>query len=75
MSAGLDDDKSDREDSESTQSEFEEDAQPSSTVITPPEETNYVINSREELGQVSLPCLGGGGGGGGVHNSMLLASD
>ena len=56
VSAGLDDDKSDREDSESSQSEFEEDAQPTHTVITPPEETNYTINSREELGQVGSPC-------------------
>jgi hypothetical protein len=51
---GLDDDRSEREETDSTQSEFEDDASVSGKrVISPPEETNYVPNKTEELGQVS----------------------
>ena len=57
LSPGLDDDKSEREDTESSQSESEGD-QTSVTSgrreIAPPDETNYVVNRSEELGQVSI---------------------
>ncbi|KAK7486381.1 hypothetical protein BaRGS_00022429 [Batillaria attramentaria] len=50
---GLDDDKTDREDSDLTsQSEFEEESLTSQqAVIAPPEETHYIENATEELGQ------------------------
>lgn len=56
---GLDDDKSEREDSESgSQSEFEEDAPPGQEILEPPVETKYVENKNEELGQVTSVDLG-----------------
>ncbi|XP_076472177.1 oxysterol-binding protein-related protein 8-like isoform X2 [Babylonia areolata] len=55
---GLDDDKSEREDSESSQSELDEELLPgdSHRVISPPEETTYAPNQSEELGQSGDDC-------------------
>ncbi|KAL8614450.1 hypothetical protein ACOMHN_007786 [Nucella lapillus] len=56
LKEGLDEDKSEQEDTESTQSEFEEDVRPRSEVLHPPEETSYCINKQEELGQRGDEC-------------------
>ncbi|XP_070199099.1 oxysterol-binding protein-related protein 8-like isoform X4 [Littorina saxatilis] len=54
---GLDDDKSDREDTElSSQSDFEDDVVTGEAVIAPPDETNYILQSKEEMGQSGDEC-------------------
>ncbi|XP_076450983.1 oxysterol-binding protein-related protein 8-like isoform X2 [Babylonia areolata] len=53
---GLDEDKSEREDTDTSPSEFEEDLRPRHNILDPPTETSYFVNKQEELGQRGDEC-------------------